>query len=111
MTLEEEMMDVLYEISSIKSQIEAAKATHKQTGQYADPVWFAKANAALRYKQARHQELLKMKSDKTKEEKKSRAREFERAFVDVARDILEPDLFAEIMDEVHLICNPDGGKE
>jgi hypothetical protein len=59
--------EVEREIAEIKAQLEIAVAHHQATGEYADPVWFAKARAALRYRGAEHQKLLrdiaKLKTD------------------------------------------------
>jgi hypothetical protein len=51
--------EVELEIADIKGQLEAAVARRRETGEYADPVWFAKARAALRYRGAEHQQLLR----------------------------------------------------
>lgn len=51
--------EVEREIAEIKAQLEIAVAHYQATGEYADPVWFAKARAALRYRGAEHQKLLR----------------------------------------------------
>jgi len=55
----EQQDDLEQSISEIKAQLEAAVARQKDTGEYADPVWFAKAKAALRFKGAEHQRLMR----------------------------------------------------
>lgn len=51
--------EVEREIAEIKAQLEIAMAHRRETGEYADAVWFAKARAALRYRGAEHQKLLR----------------------------------------------------
>ncbi len=45
------------QITSILFQIEEAKANHHATGDYADPLWYARANHALRIKRKDQQKL------------------------------------------------------
>jgi hypothetical protein len=43
---------LLIAIADVKSQLDAAKTKAVTEGEYSDPVWFRKANSALRYFQA-----------------------------------------------------------
>lgn len=100
-SIEEETMLVLAEIADIKGQIEAAKARAKEFGEYADAIWMAKANSALRYKQNRHQELLRLGAAERRKAKAQNSYRIECAFMDAARRLLDQETFAEIMDEAH----------
>lgn len=95
MQMEQEAQEILYEIADIKGQIAAAKA-QSINGNYSDPVWFAKANSALRYKQARHQELLRVLAAKRREKNAYKARAFEAAFITAARHVLDKETFASV---------------
>lgn len=101
MTIEEETMLVLDEIADIKGQIEAAKARAREFGEYADAIWMAKANSALRYKQNRHQELLRLGAAERRKAKAANSYTLQNAFMDAARRLLDQETFAEIMDEAH----------
>ena len=92
---EQEVQEVLYEIADIKAQIASAKANAIQ-GNYSDPVWFAKVNSALRYKQARHQELLRMLAAKRRKENEQKKQSDEVRFVQAARQMLDRDTYMSI---------------
>lgn len=86
------------EIARIKGQLETARAQQKATGQYADPIWYAKANGALRFKQ-RESQAIQSRLGELKEERRQRASREEMKFIEIARRRLDPALFEEIKRE------------
>ena len=91
--LQSESDEMLFEINDIKHQIAQAKADVIVNGVYSDPVWFAKANAALKHKQRQHQQILIELGKANREIKRNYQKRLERAFVDIAREHLDGDLF------------------
>lgn len=49
--------EVEREIADIKAQLETAQAHRIETGEYANPDWFRRAKAALRFRGVEHQRL------------------------------------------------------
>ncbi len=94
------------ELNSIKTQVELAIANQKVTGHYADPRWMASAKSALRWKGQHHQRVLAAAAKIRKESKQS-ARSVESRFVDVAKRLLNKDVFQSILDE----AREDGGSK
>jgi hypothetical protein len=86
------------EIARIKGQLEIARAQQKATGQYADPLWYAKASGALRFKQ-RDSQAIQSRLGELKEERRRRASREEAKFIEIARRRLDPALFEEIKRE------------
>lgn len=89
------------DIAKIKSQIELAKANVVKTGEYADPNWFARVRAALRYKGWRDQMLgneLGRAANRIRDLRaKETANSFEHRFVEAAKRKLTGEQFAEIV--------------
>ncbi len=93
---------LLEDMASIRYQLEVAKSNAATEGDYSDPDWFRKATYALRMKSAQLQ-AINVEVGRRKRDMQSR---LETWFVRVARDILEEDLFEEIMDEAkHMARN------
>lgn len=86
---------LLEDMASIRYQLEVAKSNAATEGDYSDPDWFRKATYALRMKSAQLQ-AINVEMGRRKRLLQSR---LETWFVRIARDILEEDLFEEIMDE------------
>lgn len=92
------LAEVEEDIAAIRAKIDRAKADKIITGQYSDPDWFARVNAALRFKGMEHQRLQRIAGRLARQERAASARRFEQAFVDQARKVLKPDTFAAIID-------------
>jgi hypothetical protein len=92
---------VLGEIAAIKEQLERAKVQAATGGGYADPSWFSRAQSALRFKQRRHQQLLRELGKARKAERAAKQIEYEQAFIGVARERLSPALYEQIVSEAH----------
>lgn len=93
---QERLAEVEEAIAAIRAKIDRAKADKITTGEYADPDWFARVNAALRFKGMEHQRLQRIAGRLAREERQARAQSFERAFVDHARKVLAADAFETI---------------
>lgn len=93
--LQQEQLVLLEDMASIRYQLEKAKSTVALDGEYSDPEWFRKATYALRMKSAQVQAI----SVEMGRRKRMLQSTTETWFVRIARDILEDDLFQEIMDE------------
>jgi ribosomal protein L29 len=98
--IEAEMMQVCEDIASIKGQIEHAQARRVETGIWTNPMWFAKANSALRRKnaerEARQCELGKV----NRRIKELKAKAFDARFIDVARRVLTKEQYIAILSQV-----------
>lgn len=100
--LQQEQLILLEDMASIRYQLEKAKTNVALDGEYSDPEWFRKATYALRMKSAQIQAI----SVEMGRRKRMLQSSIETWFVRVARDLLEEDLFQEIMDEAkHLARN------
>lgn len=93
--LQDTQVILLEDMASIRYQLEAAKSNAAMDGEYADADWFRKATYALRMKGAQQQAI----SIEVGRRKRLIQSTLETWFVRVARQILEEDLFEEIMDE------------
>jgi hypothetical protein len=95
--LQELRIRKLEDIDDIKGQIEAAKARRVTEGEWADPVWFHKANRAKLYK-ARDLDKIKHMITRLKRERRE---SIESLFVSVAKERLTPVAWQTIWDEAH----------
>jgi len=77
------------EINAIKSQLEAAKTTQHQTGEYANPDWFRRANSALRIKQMQIQKIQLLLSSR-------REISLPALFMSVCEEKLDPAVFSSL---------------
>lgn len=94
-------MESLNETSaSIKDQLAAAKTIQVQTGEYADPDWWRRANFALRATGRNVQGLQARLGEVNRQLKVMAAKEhnanLERRFIVAARQILDPNLYEKI---------------
>lgn len=82
----------------IQRQIDLAKAEKINTGNYADPTWYANANYSLRQMRKtanRLQELIGIRARQARQEERS----FADHFVDVCRELMTERTFAEFWAE------------
>ena len=93
------LAEVEEDIAAIRAKIDRAKADKIITGQYSDPDWYARVNAALRFKGMEHQRLQRIAGRLAREERVAGARRFEQAFINKARDVLAADVFQSIADQ------------
>jgi len=103
---------VLAELAMIKDQVECAKVRRIETGEYADPDWYRRANTALRHKGREHQALL-MESGKRRRTGNQRvaaasASSKDRVFIRVALRRLSREVFEEIAREAEAVCAAGG---
>src|SRR5690349_3269183 len=101
--LEAERVEIETAIAEIKSQVATAKASVISDGVYSDPHWFARAQAAMRFKGIRHQQILReiaaLRRAVKQEQHASGQLVFERAFIDAARRRLTSEMFRELIEE------------
>lgn len=93
--LQDTQVILLEDMASIRYQLETAKSAAVMDGAYADPDWFRKASYALRMKGAQQQAI----QTEVGRRKRLVQSSLETWFVRIAREILEEDLFNEIMEE------------
>jgi hypothetical protein len=93
--LQDTQVILLEDMASIRYQLESAKSAAALENEYADADWFRKATYALRMKGAQQQAI----SIEVGRRKRLAQSTLETWFVRIAREILEEDLFEEIMDE------------
>lgn len=97
--LEEQIAEIEEVIAAIRAKLEKARAEVHLSGEYADPDWYRRAKAALRFKGIEHQRLLREAAALRRQEKRHRAKEFGEAFIDAARRRLDPEVFSDLLDE------------
>lgn len=81
------------EIADVRGQLEKATAHMLLTGEYADPDWFRRAKAALRYKGQEHQVLLKERAALRKRLSQEKSATLDRLFIESARAMLDESTF------------------
>lgn len=86
-----------FDIAKIKNQLDEAVSKARTTGEYADPVWWRKAKAALRFKGIEHQRLMRRRAE-LRRERQGHA-EFAQRFVAIAKKQLDPSVFDLISNE------------
>jgi len=107
---EKQRLDV--DIAKVRAQLDAARIaaglpkcrTIRHTESFArlaDPVWFGQATYALRRMGQRSQELQRLLGASRKRLRQTRAATFERAFIDVAREQLDPATLAALFSATH----------
>lgn len=92
-------LSVENELSGVKQQLEEAKGNAMAYGEYAKPSWYARASSAKRLLGMTHQRVLGELSRRRKVRGQSEARAIEKAFMDVAREVLEASVFEYIFSE------------
>jgi hypothetical protein len=105
-SLHDQAIAVLHDIASIKAQLDRANSRGRDSRKYSDPEWFQAANAALKYKQLEHQRLLHEISQQQRiakalrvEKEQQLQKTFERAFIRVARELLDKDTYVRLLQE------------
>lgn len=98
------MLSTAEDIASIRGQIEMAKAKRFSEKVWADPVWFARASAALRHKGRQHQSyqtsLHELKRRRQEAVRKLDAWDDNRMFINAAKSVLNKEQYMAIWDEV-----------
>jgi len=97
--LEEIKLDVEEDMSNIKEQLDTARSVAYTERKFADPVWFRKANHALKIKQRMHQATLLLLSRSRRAMTTRERGSFERMFIRSAREILEKETYQRIVDQ------------
>ena len=100
----QEVMDAVdVKLISIRSQLSNAQSHQKETGEYADPAWWAKANAALRWT-ARYRQncqawmgLINRKIKSKNGDGRPKPDTFDSWFKHHARQVLPKDQYMEIV--------------
>lgn len=88
------------DLDNIKYQLETAEAETAASGIYADSNWYHAAKLAQRRKGRQVQQIqLELKN---RRENRPKVRGIPDAFMDIAREMLMPELFNEIFDEAKL---------
>lgn len=85
------------EIASLKAKIEKVQADKHLTGKWADPDWYRRAKARLRFTGLEHQKLTRAIADAKREQRKAHGTSLQAAFVEVAREALSCTSFQNIM--------------
>lgn len=88
------------EITSIKMQLENARAEKISTGKYADSTWWIKANNALRIK-GRQSQQIQTELGSIKSSKRKRVND---RFVEIAKQTLSNEEFVEILKQAQEEC-------
>lgn len=109
---------IQHEIDIMVHDVEQAKLTKKTTGVSADPGWLYRINYAVKLCRRNNQSLMRVISERKKIERAKEnerrmivsqqkrndrqkdGRQFERAFVNIAKEMLPPHVFQSIMVEV-----------
>lgn len=85
------------EIAALRAKLENVRAKRHTTGVWADPDWYRRATARLRFTGLEHQRLLRRIAQVKADERKARHVSIEQAFVTAAREMLAPTDFETIM--------------
>lgn len=86
------------EIAALKAKLDKARAERITTGKWADPDWYRRATARLRFTGIEHQKLTRRIAQVKREQRRAQVVSVEQAFVGVAREILARGDFDAIMD-------------
>ena len=84
-------------IAALKSKLSSVRARHHATGEYADPDWYHRATTRLRFTGVEHQRVTRRIAAMKREQRQAQAAKVERAFVDIARERLDPIIFDTLM--------------
>lgn len=87
------------EATEIDAQIRAAKAGQIETGVFANPSWFSKASNALKFKRFQIHTLQTARKKLKQASHQGQALTFERAFVVVAKRLLQDETYLMLCDE------------
>jgi hypothetical protein len=98
--LQEMQEEVNRDLASIKLQITKAKSLAAVEGKYADRDWWVRVNQALKIKGRQSQQIQKAIGLANKKRKQEHQLRFERRFMEIAKQELEPEVFQRIMSQV-----------
>ena len=93
--------ELISDIARIKDQLQKAQAEFHISGNYKDPLWYAKAKKALRHKSIEFNQLNLKRGKLKKQLNESKSKEFERIFLDTAKEVLSEEFFSKIWDLSH----------
>lgn len=85
-------------VDQIEYQLDLAKAEQHASGEFADPIWFAKANFALKRKRKVAQELQGLLNERKRAEK-NQGRFLSEYFMDVCRERMTAETFDKVFEE------------
>lgn len=86
-------------LARMKQQLDTAKARAREDGEYADSDWYVRTKYALRMKGLTHQQILSELARRRKAEKATTGNSVQDRFVDICRRRLDPEFFAELLQE------------
>ncbi|HEY1035576.1 MAG TPA: hypothetical protein VGE09_11405 [Pseudoxanthomonas sp.] len=84
-------------IAVLRAKLENARAKRITTGEWADPDWYRRAVARLRFTGLEHQRLCRRIAEVKREARRAHNANVERAFVAAAKRRLDPAHFDSIM--------------
>ena len=90
------------DLASVKMQLAEARRDNAVTRAFDNPEWFTRATRAERVMGAKHQQILAEISKRKRQQTLRSAEVFEAAFVKVARETLDPSVFADLIEETKL---------
>ncbi len=97
--LDTRILELEGEATEIDAQIRAAKAGQIETGVFANPSWFSKASNALKFKRFQIHTLQTARKKLKKGAHQEQTLSFERAFVIVAKRLLQDETYLMLCDE------------
>ena len=97
--LEDARDELEIKITTIKGQVELAKAEAKAAGEYSDIYWFNKAKQALRISGQQHQFVIRELAARRKKSKGDNDNSVENHFINIARTKLDDVVFQDILQE------------
>jgi hypothetical protein len=91
------------DVTSIKAQLSYARAQKKKDGTNYDPVWYARAEQALRIKNKQIQRLEMIAAEFKRKEQVAYNSRMENLFIRVAKDALAPEVFFELINKARML--------
>jgi hypothetical protein len=95
--------------TSIKAQLSYARAQKKKDGTEYDPMWYARAEQALRIKNKQIQRLETMAAELKKQEQQEYNTRMENLFIRVAKEHLPTDVFFELLHRTKALNEAERG--
>ncbi len=93
------IVELQEDLAGMRAKESSVKANQVDTGEYADPNWFARLRTAIRFKGIEYNMLVKEKADRAKSKRRELASSFESKFIKVAKRRIDEELFHEIWRE------------
>ncbi|BCG27570.1 hypothetical protein TUM18999_57610 [Pseudomonas tohonis] len=91
-----------FDCTNIRTQVEAAKANQRATGRYSDPMWFARATAALRWMSRDRQRLQEHMAKLRKASRAATETSRDKLLIEALRQHVSPEVFFRCVAEVTL---------